>query len=96
MVSGARQRLQGLARHPVQRDGPRGRTGERISTGVVASTVKQVVRKRCGTKQPRQGTNRAAQLLLQRRVKTLNHEWAPVFRRWSPDFPDQQDAVRAG
>jgi hypothetical protein len=28
---------------------------------------------------------RGAHLLLQTRVKTLNHEWGTVFKRWDPD-----------
>jgi hypothetical protein len=38
----------------------------------------------------RRQTKRAAHLLLQIRVKTLNHEFATVFHRWYPDFPVQQ------
>jgi hypothetical protein len=42
-----------------------------------------------------QWMKRAAHLLLQMRVKTLNHELASVFRRWYPIFPVQQDEARA-
>ena len=68
--------------------GERYRTGERISTGFVESTVNQVISKRFCKKQQMQWTKRAAHLLLQMRVKTLNHELAAVFRRWYPNFPD--------
>jgi hypothetical protein len=54
--------------------GERYRNGERISTGFVESTVNQVVSKRFCKKQQMQWTKRAAHLLLQMRVKTLNHE----------------------
>jgi hypothetical protein len=38
-----------------------------------------------------QWTKRAAHLLLQTRVKTLNHELRAVFRRWYPDFPVEKE-----
>jgi hypothetical protein len=79
----------------IPNDGERYRTGERISTGFVESTVNQVVSTRFCKKRQMQWTKRAAHLLRQMRVKTLNHEWATVFRRWYPAVPDQQDAVRA-
>src|SRR6266850_6996548 len=75
--------------------GERYRHGERISTGFVESTVNQVVSKRFCKKQQMQWTKRAAHLLLQMRVKTLNHELASVFRRWYPDFPIQQSEAQA-
>jgi hypothetical protein len=75
--------------------GERYRNGERISTGLVESTVNQVVSKRFCKKPQMQWTKRAAQLLLHIRVKTLNHELASVFRRWYPDVPVQQSETRA-
>jgi hypothetical protein len=75
--------------------GERYRNGERISTGFVESTVNQVVSKRFCKKQQMQWTKRAAHLLLQMRVKTLNHELATVFHRWYPDFPVQQSEAQA-
>jgi hypothetical protein len=75
--------------------GERYRTGERISTGFVESTVNQVISKRFCKKQQMQWTKRAAHLLLQMRVKTLNHELVTVFRRWYPNFPVQPDEARA-
>ena len=79
----------------IPNDGERYRQGERISTGVVESTVNQVVSRRFCKKQPMQWTKRAAHLLLQMRVKTLNHELATVFRRWYPNFPVQQGEAQA-
>ena len=61
----------------------------------VESTVNQVISKRFCKKQQMQWTPRGAHLLLQMRVKTLNHELATVFRRWYPDFPVQQGEARA-
>ena len=75
--------------------GERYRNGERISTGFVESTVNQVISKRFCKKQQMQWTKRAAHLLLQMRVKTLNHELATVFRRWYSNFPVQQGDARA-
>jgi len=66
--------------------GERYRYGERISTGFVESTVNQVISKRFCKKQQMQWTKRGAHLLLQTRVKTLNHELGAVFRRWYPDL----------
>jgi hypothetical protein len=71
--------------------GERYRHGERISTGFVESTVNQVISKRFCKRQQRQWTKRAAHLLLQMRVKTLNHELALLFRRWYPDFSDSTE-----
>jgi hypothetical protein len=69
--------------------GERYRHGARISTGFVESTVNQVISKRFCKKQQMRWTKRAVHLLLQMRVKTLNHKFASVFRRWYPDFPVQ-------
>ena len=38
-----------------------------------------------------QWTKRAAHLLLQTRVKTLNNELASVLRGWYPDFSVEED-----
>ena len=62
--------------------GERYRTGERISTGFVESIVNREISQRFCTNQRRQWPQRAAHLLPQMRVKTLNHELATVFRRW--------------
>ena len=76
--------------------GERYRAGERISTGVVESTVNQVVSKRFCKRQQMQWTKRAAHRLLQTRVKTLNHELRVVFRHWYPDFPvEEEEALQA-
>jgi hypothetical protein len=61
----------------------------------VESTVNQVVSKRFCKKQQMQWTKRAAHLLLQTRVKTLNSELVTVFRRWYPDFPVEEDEAQA-
>jgi hypothetical protein len=74
--------------------GERYRHSERISTGFVESMVNQVISKRFCKRQQMQWTKRAAHLLLQMRVKTLNHELALLFRRWYPDFSVEEDERR--
>jgi hypothetical protein len=46
----------------------------------------QVVSKRFCKRQQMQWSKRGAHLLLQARVKTLNREWAAVFKQWYPDI----------
>jgi len=73
-------------RHLIPNYGERYRHGEAIATGFVESTVNQVVSKRFCKKQQMQWTKRGAHLLLQTRVKTLNHELGAVFKHWYPDM----------
>jgi hypothetical protein len=75
--------------------GERYRNGERISTGIVESAINQVVSKRMAKKQQMQWTQRGAHLLLQVRTRVLNEEWEDVFRRWYPDFRQQQSMKAA-
>ena len=61
-------------------DGERYRAGERMSTGVVESTVYQVIRKRF-CKQPQMAwTPRGAHLLLQIPKRVLNDDWEATCR----------------
>jgi hypothetical protein len=69
--------------------------GERISTGFVESTVNQVISKRFCKKQQMQWTKRGAHLLLQMRVKTLNHELGTIFQRWYPDLQLEEESLAA-
>ncbi|MGI9284294.1 MAG: ISKra4 family transposase [Pseudomonadales bacterium] len=64
--------------------GDRYRNGENIATGVVESTVNQVISKRLVKKQQMRWTERGAHLLLQVRTKTLNDELRPTFEGWYP------------
>src|SRR3989475_8481933 len=73
-------------RHLIPNYGERYRNGEAIATGFVESTVNQVVSKRFCKKQQMQWSKRGAHLLLQTRVKTLNHELGAVFKQWYPDM----------
>ena len=72
--------------HLIPNYGERYRNGEVITTSFVESTVNQVVSKRFCKKQQMQWSKRGAHLLLQARVKTLNREWAAVFKQWYPDL----------
>ena len=66
--------------------GERYHAGERISTGVVESTVNQVVSKRFCKRQQMQWTKRAAHLLLHVRVKVLNRELGVCSAGGTPMF----------
>jgi hypothetical protein len=72
--------------HLIPNYGERYRHGEVITTSFVESTVNQVVSKRFCKRQQMQWSKRGAHLLLQARVKTLDRDWASVFKRWYPDM----------
>jgi hypothetical protein len=72
--------------HLIPNYGERYRNGEVITTSFVESTVNQVVSKRFCKRQQMQWSKRGAHLLLQARVKTLDRDWASVFKRWYPDM----------
>jgi hypothetical protein len=61
--------------------GNRYRYGEAIATGLVESSVNQVVSKPCGERRQMPWSKRGAHLLLQTRIKTLNRELSRVFLR---------------
>jgi hypothetical protein len=48
--------------------------------------VNEVVRTRFGKKPQMQWSKEGAHWLLQTRVRTLNGEWAGIFKRWYPDL----------
>jgi hypothetical protein len=81
--------------HLIPNYGDRYRHGETISTAFVESTVNQVVSKRFCKKQQMQWSKRGAHLLLQTRVKTLNHELGAVFKQWYPDMQVEELAEAA-
>jgi hypothetical protein len=70
--------------------GQRRHYGETISTATVESTVNAVLNKRFCKKQQMQWSKEGAHLLLQNRTKTLNGELAQTFRRWYPDFTNEE------
>ncbi len=55
-------------------------------SGVLESTVNQVVSKRMVKKQQMRWTPRRAHLLLQIRTRVLNDDLAADFQRWYPKF----------
>ena len=57
-----------------------------FATGVVESTVNQVVSRRMVKKQQMRWSHRGAHLLLRIRTHVLNGDWEDVFRRWYPGF----------
>jgi len=79
----------------IPNSGQRYRNGETISTAFVVSTVNFVLSKRCVKRQSLQWTKRGAHLLLQTRVKTLNHELGSTFCRWYPDFREEESVLAA-
>ena len=81
--------------HLIPNYGERYRHGEAITTSFVESTVNQVVNKRFCKKQQMQWSKRGAHLLLQARMKTLDRDWASVFKRWYPDLEVEELAEAA-
>jgi hypothetical protein len=63
-------------------DGERSRPGERLSTGVVESTVKQVIRTRVCTKPPRAWTPRGAHRRWQVRTRGRNGDGDATVPQW--------------
>ena len=78
--------------------GERHRTGERISTGFVESTVNQIISKRFSKNQSMRWTQAGAHLALQARARVLNGELEDVFRRRWPGFqpPPKAEPDKAG
>ena len=75
-------------------DGERYHNGEAIATGLVESTVHEVVRKRCCKKHQMQWSKRrGACVWLQPRVRTRNGELGAIFKRWYPDMDLEVEEV---
>jgi hypothetical protein len=72
--------------------GERFRTGERISTAFVESTVNTVIGKRFAKKQQMQWTRRRAHLLLQMRTRALDGTLRATFERWYPGLANDNAA----
>ena len=64
--------------------GERFRSGERISSCLVKSTVNAVVSKRFAKRQQMQRTKRGARLLMENRTRTLDGTLRPSFEGWYP------------
>jgi hypothetical protein len=86
-----------IARHRafIPNYGERYRSGERISTGFVESTVTQGISKRFCKQQQMQWPKRGAHLLLQTRVTTLPQELGAVCQRWYPDLQLEEEPQAA-
>ena len=74
--------------------GERRRYGETISTAFVESAVNQVVSKRMVKKQQMRWSQQGAHLLLQVRTRVLNDELRDVFRKWYPNFTQEDENQR--
>jgi hypothetical protein len=72
--------------------GERFRTGERISTAFVESTVNTVLGKRFAKRQQMQWTRRGAHLLLQTRTRALDGTLRATFERWYPGLANDNAA----
>ena len=72
--------------------GERFRSGERISTAFVESTVNTVIGKRFAKKQQMQWTPRGAHLLLQTRTRALDGTLRAMFERWYPGLANDNQA----
>ncbi len=72
----------------------RRRYGETISTAFVESAVNQVVSKRMVKKQQMRWSQQGAHLLLQVRTRVLNDELRDVFRKWYPNFTQEDENQR--
>ena len=74
--------------------GERYRYGEAIATGVVESTVNQVVSKCFVKKQQMKWSPRGAHLLLQVRTRVLNRELRQTFQRWYPGMKSNEKEMK--
>lgn len=64
--------------------------GDIISTAFVESTVNEVISKRMVKSQQMRWTKQGAHLLLQLRIKNLNHELRDHFSKWYPSMKECQ------
>ncbi|MCP4341187.1 MAG: hypothetical protein GY799_20470 [Desulfobulbaceae bacterium] len=74
--------------------GERQRYGETISTAFVESAINQVVSMRMVKKQQMRWSQQGAHLLLQVRTRVLNDELRDVFRKWYPNFTQEDENHR--
>lgn len=65
--------------------------GDIISTAFVESTVNEVISKRMVKNQQMRWTKKGAHLLLQLRIKNLNHELKDQFAKWYPSMVEQKN-----
>lgn len=65
------------------------RYGEHISTAFAESAVNEIISKRMVKKQQMRWTKKGANQLLQVRIKTLNQELRPTFKKWYPNMQQE-------
>lgn len=70
--------------------GEKYRCGETISSSFAESTVDEVISRRMVKKQHMRWTQKGAHLLLQLRVKTLNHDLRKSFVKWYPRMEEKE------
>ena len=70
--------------------------GDIISTAFVESTVNEVISKRMVKSQQMRWTKEGAHLLLQLRIKNLNHELRDHFCKWYPGMVEQNYENKCG
>ena len=70
--------------------------GDIISTAFVESTVNEVISKRMVKSQQMRWTKEGAHLLLQLRIKNLNHELRDHFYKWYPGMVEQNYENKCG
>jgi len=71
------------------------RYGEAISSAFVESTVNELISKRMVKQQQMRWTQKGAHLLLQVRIKTLNHELRNCFCKWYPRMTPEAERAAA-
>lgn len=64
--------------------------GETISSSIAESTVNELISKRMAKKQQMRWTKKGAHLLLQVRIKTIDHALRPSFEKWYPNMRRKQ------
>lgn len=73
--------------------GERYRYGETISSSFAESTVDELISRRMVKKQHMRWTQKGAHLLLQLRVKTLNHDLRKSFVKWYPQMEEKEEIL---
>ena len=74
--------------------GKRYRSGQRISSAVVESTVNQLIDKRMSKSQQMRWDPQSAHQLLQVRVRVVDGQLRDDFSNWYPGFPQNDSELR--
>lgn len=73
--------------------GERYRCGEAITSSCAESTVDELISQRMVKKQHMRWTKKGAHLLLQLRIKTLNHDLRKSFVKWYPQMEQENEPL---